>query len=128
DLLGDPPKHEPPRDDGADSERCRRGEHAARHGQPWKQGVDRRENEQRDAERLQRADEKLGAVFRDMRVVVQIAVVEADLTNRRDDERLWQHFCTTVGHACPPTRKYALAATAPVINALSDMISVVDLQ
>src|SRR5207237_3142302 len=87
-LHGDPPEYESPRDDRSDGERRSRREDAAIDGELWEQRVDGGENQQRGAERLQRADQQLRAVLRDVRVVVEIAVVETHLTNRRDDQRL----------------------------------------
>ena len=35
---------------------------------------------------------------------------------------------STAGHAWPPTRRYTLTATAPMMSAVSDTISVVERQ
>ena len=49
--------------------------------------IQRGKDERRDAERLHRADEQLAAVCDDPRVV-QVGVIQANLTSERDEKRL----------------------------------------
>ena len=89
---GAPPRQTPRRQPitAGDRHRGRRREHAARDDQRGKQRVERRQDQQRDAERLQHADEQLGAAAAGVRIVVEVAVVQAQLADRGDDQRLGQ--------------------------------------
>ena len=83
DLPRQPLERQPPADQRGDRQRRRRREHAAADDQRREPGRATARNEQRGAERLQRADEQLGRLPPALRVVVEIAVIEAELADRR---------------------------------------------
>ena len=76
-----------PSDDQADDHAAGPQEHAAADDQRRKPVIDQREDDRRRAERLEQAHEHVAPIAGDAQVV-QIAVVQAELTDTGDQQRL----------------------------------------
>ncbi len=93
DALEHPAECQPPADDGQSGEHGGNREDAAAENQVGERVIEDGQNQRGGAERLEDADQQLAMIDGQPRIVVQIAVVETQLTDVGDEQRFRAARC-----------------------------------